>query len=839
MARSPEKFAQMLTEGIYKITFREAKTLKAVQDELGYSLGKKGGASIEYWRKGNMPSKLLDLEELARQIVTRGSFTRDWLEEFLHYTDHPAPASLCNKLFPQLQVNESHPAASPLPSQQFEVSLPVDIVPNPAPLPPGSLMPLSSNPLFVGRKQDLQALASALKREGIAAVSEVKTVATTGLGGIGKTQLACEFVHRYGQFFPGGVFWLSFEDATTVGAKIATCGGPGVLDLSPAYWGLPLDDQIRLVQNAWQQPVPRLLVFDNCEDPALLHRWRPSNGGCRILVTSRHGDWEAALGVQALTLGVLLREESIALLRYHCPKIAEAILDAIAEELGDLPLALHLAGRYLRRYPSVQPIDYLKRLRSADLLRHPSLQEGDISPTNHIQHVGRTFALSYDRLDPQHETDAIALALLVRIAHFAPGEPIWQQLLLKTLDLASDDLDAGFRTDRAFRRLIDLGLIETEQDAILRMHRLVAAFVRDVAKDQVEAVQKTVEAVVFEETERINREGYPVPLLAWQLHLRSVADIAQARADERGARLCNEMGEHLRQIGDYRGARLYLEKALEIWNKISSVDHLDTVENLNNLGRLLRDEGHLAEAQRHLINALAIRKRILGEAHPRTAESYNELGRWFYSKGNLAEAKKHFEQALAISRQVFGEEHRCTADYLNNLGMCLENLGDLVKARQHLEQALAIRRKVLGENHPRTALSLNNMGYFLRPQGELSKAQFYYEQALAIRRKVFGEDHPDTAESLNNVGEILYAQGKVEAARNYLELALAVYEKVLGYEHTDIAYTLNNLGTLLQVQGDIVKARTYLVRALTIRQKGLGDNHPLTLLSQQNLSKLP
>lgn len=58
MTRSPEKFAQMLTEGIYKITFREAKTLKAVQDELGYSLGKKGGASIEYWRKGNMPSKL-------------------------------------------------------------------------------------------------------------------------------------------------------------------------------------------------------------------------------------------------------------------------------------------------------------------------------------------------------------------------------------------------------------------------------------------------------------------------------------------------------------------------------------------------------------------------------------------------------------------------------------------------------------------------------------------------------------------------------------------------------------------------------------------------------------
>lgn len=667
MARSPEKFAQMLTEGVYKITFREVKTRQAVQDELGYSLGKKGGASIEHWRKGNLPSKLPDLEELARQIVTRGSFTRDWLEEFLRTADHPAPATLCDKIFPSISVNHAQTAASPISTLRFEVVLPLDVVPTPAPLPPGSLMPLSSNPLFVGRQQDLRALASVLNRKGIAAVSEVKTVATTGLGGIGKTQLACEFVHRYGQFFPGGVFWLSFEDAAAVGAKIATCGGPGALDLSPAYWNLSLDDQIRLVQSAWQQSVPRLLIFDNCEDPALLHRWRPSSGGCRILVTSRHGDWEAALGVQALALGVLHREESIALLRHHCPKIAKAILDAIAEELGDLPLALHLAGRYLRRYPSVPPIDYLKRLRSADLLRHPSLQEGDISPTNHIQHVGRTFALSYDRLDPQNETDAVALALLVRIAHFAPGEPIWQQLLLKTLDPAPDDPDAAAKTDRAFWRLIDLGLIETEQDAILRMHRLVAAFVRDVAKDQMEAVQKIVEAVVFEETARVNREGYPVPLLAWQLHLRSVADIARIRTDERGARLCNEMGEHLRQIGDYRGARLYLEKALEIWHKISSADHLDTVESLNNLGHLLRDEGHLSEAQRYLINALTIRKKILGEEHPKTAESYNEVGRWFYSQGNWAEAQKHFEQALAISRQVFGEEHRYTADYLNNL----------------------------------------------------------------------------------------------------------------------------------------------------------------------------
>ncbi|MEZ4659844.1 MAG: hypothetical protein R2911_19995 [Caldilineaceae bacterium] len=36
-----------------------------------------------------------------------------------------------------------------------------------------------------------------------------------------------------------------------------------------------------------------LLVFDNCEDPALLAQWRPTSGGCCVLVTSRRGRWPA------------------------------------------------------------------------------------------------------------------------------------------------------------------------------------------------------------------------------------------------------------------------------------------------------------------------------------------------------------------------------------------------------------------------------------------------------------------------------------------------------------------------------------------------------------------
>jgi hypothetical protein len=137
-------------------------------------------------------------------------------------------------------------------------------------------MPLARNPVFVGREADLRALARALTAGNTAAIGQIATA--TGLGGIGKTQLAAECAHRYGQYFAGGVFWMSFADSATVPVEIARCGGAGALALRPDFADLQQDDQLRLVLAAWQSPLPRLLIFDNCEDQELLARWRPTDG---------------------------------------------------------------------------------------------------------------------------------------------------------------------------------------------------------------------------------------------------------------------------------------------------------------------------------------------------------------------------------------------------------------------------------------------------------------------------------------------------------------------------------------------------------------------------------
>ena len=695
-------------------------------------------------------------------------------------------------------------------------------------------MPFLRNPLFVGREDELRALARAL----LASDTAIAAIAATGMGGIGKSNLASEFVHRYGQFFRGGVFWLSFADPAGVPAEIAACGGAGALNL-PSFDALAFDDQVARVRQEWQRPAARLLVFDNCEDEALLADWRPTSGGARVLVTSRRTDWDPALGVDTLRLAVLPREQSIALLRRFRPDRADdaADLDAIAAELGDLPLALHLAGSFLKRYRTdVTPAAYLDQLRAVSPLDHESLQglELDYSPTRHVLDVGRTFTLSFDKLRPDNAVDVVALALLTRAACFAPGAPIPRDLLLATIDLP--DHATRRRANRALTRLVDLGLLDEEQDGALTIHRLVAVFVRrQVANtDALGAIERAITNRSYD----LLSKGLPASFVVVQVHLRHLVEPARERADGRAANICTAMGRYLQLIGDYAAALPYARRALAIREQTLGPNHSDTATGLNDLALLLYLQGDYAAARPLFERALAIREHTLGPSHPDTATNLNNLAQLLYLQGDYAAARPLFERALAIYEQTRGPSHPDAAANLNNLAVLLMAQGDDAAARPLLERALAIYEQTLGPTHPNTAASLSTLATLLYTQRDYAAAHPLYERALDIREHTLGPSHPDTAKSLNNLALLLKDQGDYAAARPLFERALAIYKQALGPSHPETATNLNNLARLLQAQGDDAAARPLFERALAIYEQALRPDHPHTRTVRTNLAVL-
>ena len=717
-----------------------------------------------------------------------------------------------------------------------------DVLPEPGPLPPGSRLLHSRNPLFTGRADNLHHLAdNFLYDANNRDVIITQTAVAVGMGGIGKTQLAVEFAHRYGRYFPGGVFWLSFAEAATIPSEVAACGGPVGLDLIPGFNDLPLADQVQMVQRVWHEPVARLLIFDNCEEEKLLAAWRPQHGGCHVLVTSRRQQWDPALGVSQLRLDVLPRKESVALLRRFVPDLAERDADAIAAELGDLPLALHLAGSFLATYGRVvSPTAYLNQLRDKQILDHASMlgRGASHSPTSHDLNVARTFAVSYERLDSTNETDILAIMLLERVAFLAPGEPVPDDLR-RALALA-DEADDGdqLQLEDAWRRLIVLGFLDSENDGTVRLHRLLALFTRTKANDPVSVQRASEKAVVSLVQRHHDGVGYVNPLSLLLPHLRFVTLAAWEREEAQTAHLCSWFGHHLRQIADYSAALPYHERALTLYEQILGPDHSHTARSLGNLGILFATLGQLAKARTFAQRALTVQERTLGPDHPDIAQSLNNLGYILKAMGRLGEALSLYERALSIRERTLGPNNPQTAISLGNIGTLFRDMGDLVKAQAYFERALDIHERILGSRHPDTGISLGNLGSVLHATGNLAEAYSCYARALIIHEQSFGPNHPTTGTSLDHLGILLTDMGDYEEAKKYLERALNINQQVFGSNHAETAESLCHLASLLHKTGQFAEAQKYLESAVNIQEQTLGYTHLTTATSLYNLGYL-
>ncbi|NMC84326.1 MAG: tetratricopeptide repeat protein, partial [Anaerolineaceae bacterium] len=571
-----------------------------------------------------------------------------------------------------------------------------DVLPVPGQPPAGSRIIYSRNQAFVGREEDLNWLAERLLyAQESQSVGISPAVAATGLGGIGKTQLAVEFCYRYGRYFEG-VHWVSGIGGDLI-VEIVECGR--TMGLLP--WPEKIEDQLARTLFEWSHSQRRLVVLDNLEDPAMLRQWLAKLTACRVLVTSRRPAWPADLGLQECKLGLLSPVECLALLRDLAPRldaVSEDRLTPVAERLGGLALAVDLAGRYLNDRENLTSEEYLGELNEAEnLLVHTSLLDWvtNDNPTRHETSLAATFSLSWKQLEGG-EADKIAARKIFELAGWcAPNTVIPGELLSGAAGVAEIDFDRGMKW------LYELGLLERTKEGPV-IHPLLAEFSRSMSPvgEKRNSVLGVLADTLSKQVNETHDSGFTKAFRTLISHLEQICPVVDDIGLAIAGSLWNSLGLSLSGIVRFEAAKTCFERALAIDEAAYGPNHSVVARDVNDLGRVLRE------------------------------------------LGDLAGAKQCFKRALAIAMEAYGTDHPNVAWIVYNLAEVLREQGDLAGAKQCFKRALAIAMEAYGTGQPDIAWIVNNLAELLREQGDLTGAKECYEQALAIIKGVYGQDHP-------------------------------------------------------------------------------------------------
>jgi len=315
----------------------------------------------------------------------------------------------------------------------------------------------------------------------------------------------------------------------------------------------------------WLQNNPRLLILDNFEDIETVNEVlaRLRHSGLRLLITSRRTDWNTALGLKILPVYQFSPDESIKFLRNYVSKERESDkeLAKLAEHLGYLPLALELAGRYLRIQSRLTIKDYLAQLENA--LDHRSMQnwkDEQKSLTEHDLSLMQAFANSWEQV-----TDETTQRLFIAAGYCAPNTLIPYSILEAAL---GDESEA---CDECLSDLYGLGLLKEGP----LIHPLLAQFARklDMELTVTTSFSEAFAGLANRTNHEEERTGDYSLYTSIIFHVRSMAEHAEHAKLEFAGELWNSLGYHISDLADYAGAKAAYERALKIFEKFLPPDH--------------------------------------------------------------------------------------------------------------------------------------------------------------------------------------------------------------------------------------------------------------------------
>ncbi len=622
-----------------------------------------------------------------------------------------------------------------------ELLLSADEAPKPSGFSRGVFQLPPSLPDFTGREDELARITARLRGAGgTVGVSS----ALRGMGGIGKTVTAIEACWEVKDDFPDGQLVVELRGMSEQPLTPVQAMSQIIRDFHPETGKLP-DDEKKLLSLYRQVLAGKkaLVLLDDAKDEAQVRNLL-SVPPIAFVVTSRNA--LALDGVEAIRLGVLPPDEALALLRGIVgTKGTDDELRMVAEQCGRLPLALRVAGDFLRLHENWPLPKYIAALK--DESKRLERLKGK-TPDRDVEAV---LGLSARELVREN----VKLAERWQMLSVFPADfetqavaAVWELKVGNKLNktAAEDELTA----------LLDRSLVQYDASASrYSLHDLMRPIARN-AFDSVKwhQVPGTSRSRIAAAERRFAHFYWRVIVTANALYLNGNNNILRAR-----------------KLFESEKANIRLGQTWAVQHRNS--DRLAT--------QLCRDYPlnganicslwlPLLEQIRWLEEAISACREMRDKSSERSAIS--NLGIAWDQCGQTGKAIDLHEQCLDMSRKAGDLEGESAA--LGHIGLAWITLGDPHKSLAFHDEHLAIARRIGNRKWEESALG--NLGMAWLALKDRQKTISFFEQALAVSRDI--GDRQGEGLSLASLGRAWGKFGDAQTAIHFLEKALAIAREI-------------------------------------------------------------
>ncbi|MFF2012906.1 FxSxx-COOH system tetratricopeptide repeat protein [Streptomyces sp. NPDC058195] len=719
------------------------------------------------------------------------------------------------------------------------LGLPADPLPEPAGTRQGPRYPADPSEVwggvprrnirFTGREELLSSAYRTLQDAGPGA----GVVTLHGMPGVGKTQLAAEYVYRFGSEYDV-VWWVPADRRALYRQKLAELAPELGLSTGAEY-----GERLRAVRDALRRGDPHshwLLILDGADEPGHIWDLVPTGPG-HVLITSRNPEWSEH-NSHLVEVPVYTRSESVAFIRRRAARLSRSEAGRLAEALEDLPLLLDQTAGWLND-SDMSVGEYIQLL------------EGGIDQD--VVKVSADFPLAFQTawsilLNKLKETVPESVDLLRLCSFFAPGS-IPVRLLREMPPGELPEQLSGLMNDpllwnKAIAQLRQYSVVrleshetageESSSGESLYMHRMVHQI---IGKDMAERDRREFVGVVRRALAAAD-PGRPIDTRLWPAYAEITphlkwADVLNSTDPAVHGLVLNCL-RYLYLCGEYRAGIKLGRRAVRAWRELLGADHPRVWDLTYNYANLLRAVGDYAGTE--VIERAAV-DRLRAERGARDLEHLRAAGGLaadLRGLGRYDEALEISGWILAAYRELLGDQDSRTLNAQNNLAISLRLLGRYGESLELNRRTLDARRRLLRLRHTWTLFSEINYATDLRLLGRYADALSLQNQSVRVHRMVLGPDNPQTLRAEHNLALCHYRSGDRERASALFTRALERCERVLGEGDPLTMMVAATQSCFAREHGDIDRARAISEKVAEAYVAMLGEDHPFVAGTRAN-----